>query len=133
MKKMTEVATRAGCLVSVLAPICGIVLYPRAKWLFAFMLIGVGILVFNALTYKDPTPRELAELAERILSGSSYKWDVDDYEHANPRDLRLNDLWHRTMAVGGLPEEWARLDESRKCELVVVIQQLRALDVGAAK
>jgi hypothetical protein len=131
MRKTTELATRAGCLISVFAPIVGIVLYPRAKWLFALMLIGVGIVVFNALTSKSPTPQELADVAERILSGNCYEWDVDDYMHTNPRDPKLKDLWHRTMAIGGLPEEWVRLDESRKHELEVVIQQLRALDITA--
>jgi hypothetical protein len=130
MTKTSEIATRAGCLVSAVAPICGIVLYPRAKWLFAFLLIGVGIFVFNALTQKDTTPQELADMAERILSGSCYKWDVDTYEHMNPRDPHLKDLWQQTMAIGRLPEEWIGLDEGEKNKLVALIAEMRSHGSG---
>jgi hypothetical protein len=66
---------RSGCLVSVLAPVIGFVLYPRAKWLFAFVLVGIALILLNILTAKDPTPQELADRAERLLSGSYSRYD----------------------------------------------------------
>jgi len=61
------------------------------------------------------------------LNGTYGKWDVDDYEHLNPKNPEMWELWHRTMAVGGLPEEWVRLDEVQKNELRGVIRALRQL------
>ena len=46
--------------------IIGAVLYPRAKWLFAFVLVGIALLAIAALTSKKPTPQEMADLAEGI-------------------------------------------------------------------
>jgi hypothetical protein len=74
--------------------------------------------------FKRPTPEKLADQAERILSGQSRNWDVDDYEHANPKDLKLKDLHIRTLHFG-LPEEWWKLDDVRKNELREIIQQMR--------
>jgi hypothetical protein len=98
MKKTPQFVFNSGCLVSVLAPVIGFVLYPRAKWLFAFVLVG---------------------------------YDVDDYEHLNPKDPRLRELWRKSMVVGGLPEEWVRLDEAKKNELRDIIRSLRQLGVSA--
>src|SRR5256885_7676923 len=95
-------AVRSGCLVSVLAPLIGFVLYPKANWLFAFVLVGIALIVLNVLTAKGPTPQELADRAECLLSGSSQGYDVDEYEHLNPKDPHLRELWHRSMA-GGRP------------------------------
>jgi hypothetical protein len=81
-----------------LAPIIGIVLYPRANWLFAFTLVGIAILLFTILARKDPTAQALADRAEAMLSGSYGGWDVDDYEHMNPRDPKVRNLWQSTMA-----------------------------------
>ncbi len=86
-------ASRLGCLLSVLGPLIALVLYPSAKWLFAFALIGVAVLVLNHLLAPDPTPNDVAGRAERLLNGTSAGWDVDDYEHLNPHERRLNDLW----------------------------------------
>ena len=55
MKHALQVIVRLGCLASMLAPIIGIVLYPRANWLFAFTLVGIAILVFTILARKAPT------------------------------------------------------------------------------
>jgi hypothetical protein len=74
------------------APIIGLVVYPIANWLFWFVLLGIAIVVFDAMTSKDHPPQEVADFAERLLDGNSWGWDVDDYEHLNPRDPRLNDL-----------------------------------------
>ncbi len=122
---------RAGRLVSVLAPVLAIVLYPRAKWLFAFVLIGVALLIFRIRNAKDPTPEELADQAERILSGRDMDWDVDDYPHLHPKDLVLKDLWRSTMSVGGLPERWVRLDEEKQNEIREIIRKLRQIGVSS--
>jgi len=114
----------------VLTPVLAIVLYPKAKWLFAFVLIGIALLVFNILTTKDTTPQELADHAERLLSGTGGAWDVDDYEHLNPKDPALKDLWRSTMAVGGLPEEWVRLGEGKQNEIREIIRKLRQMGVS---
>jgi len=66
MQRATQLIFRSGCLVSVLLLIIGAVLYPRAKWLFAFVLVGIALLAIAALTSKKPTPQEMADLAEGI-------------------------------------------------------------------
>jgi len=58
------------------------------------------------------TPEDLADQAQRILSGQYPKWDVDDYENASLQDPRLKDLHIKTLKFG-LPEEWVKLDEAR--------------------
>ena len=123
--RAAQIGARAGCLVSVLGPILALVLYPRAKWLFAFALIGLVLVVVQILTTKEPTPQEIAELAERILSGTYGARDVDGYEHWNPRTPAVHDLWRSTMSVGGLPEEWVRLDAVKQSEIREIIRQLR--------
>ena len=130
MKAVLQIAARAGCLISILGPIVGIVLYPRANWLFLFPLLGVALLVFGGLTREDPPPLQVAERAEALLYGSYGGWDVDDYEHLNPKDPKLRDLWQSTMSVGGPPEEWVRLDEERKEQLKEVIRRLREMNTS---
>jgi hypothetical protein len=71
----------------------------------------------------------VADRAERLLSGSFGGYEVDDYEHLNPNDPQVRELWHRSMAVGGLPEEWVRLDEAQKNEVREIIRNLRQLGV----
>ena len=115
----------SGCLVSVLAPIVGIVLYPRANWLFAFVFVGIALILLNILTTKPLTPQEGADRAERLLNGDYGSYDVDDYEHLNPKDPQLQDLWQRSLAVGGLPEEWVRLNEAKRNEVREIIRDLR--------
>jgi len=44
-------------LTSIIAPLLALVLYPRANWLFAFVFIGVVVLVLQSLYAKDPTPQ----------------------------------------------------------------------------
>jgi hypothetical protein len=127
MGKSAKFASGAGCLVSVLGPLIALVLYPRAAWLFAFALIGVAVVVLSHLLEKDPPPAEVAESAERLLSGMFGGWDVDDYEHLNPHDPQLRELWRRTMEIGGTPEEWMRLGEPRKGELRNIIGKMRTL------
>jgi hypothetical protein len=127
MDKAAKFASGMGCLLSVLGPIVALVLYPRATRLFAFALIGLVVLVLNHLMAKDPTPLDFADRAERLLNGTAYGWDVDDYEHLNPCEPQLRELWRRTMATGGLPEEWTRLDENKKSELRDIIRALKQL------
>lgn len=129
MKKIARFMFGSGCLVSVLAPLVGLVLYPRANWLFAFVVVGIALILLNILTAKPPTPQEVAERAERLLSGDYGGYNVDDYEHLNPRDPQLRELWQRSMAVGGLPEEWVRLNEAKRNEVREIIRDLRQLGV----
>jgi hypothetical protein len=104
-----------------------IVIYPKAKWLFALVLTGFGVLWLNRRFAKDPTPRALADQIERLLIGSYAGWDVDDYEMQSIRDPQLRDLQLRSLKVG-LPEEWVNLDEERKNQLREIILELRKLD-----
>ena len=129
MKKVVKFMFGSGCLVSVLAPIVGLVLYPRANWLFAFVLVGIALILLNILGTKAPTPQEVAERAEHLLNGDYGRYDVDDYEHLNPKDPQLRELWQRSMAVGGLPEEWVRLDEAKRNEIREIIRSLGQLGV----
>jgi hypothetical protein len=62
---------------------------------------------------KRRAPQEIADLAQRILSGQDRGLDVDSYEHADLEDLRLKDL-HITTLHFGLPEEWIRLEDAEK-------------------
>jgi len=114
------------------APVLAVALYPRAKWLFAFVLLGTALL-FNLLISKrhDTKPQEVADRAERLLTGTSWGWDVDDYEHLNPRDPQVRELWRRSMAVGGLPEKWPQLDEDKKNQLLGIIREVRQLGTGS--
>lgn len=102
-----------------------VVLYSRAKGLFVLPLVGIFIFVFAILTRKGATPAEVADRAEAILNGNSAGWDIDDYEHLNPKSEELNDLWRETIAIGGLPEAWVRLDDRRKNELREIIAKIR--------
>jgi hypothetical protein len=125
--KAVKFVSRLGCLISLGGPLLAILLYPRAKWLFAFALIGVAVLVVNQLLAKDPAPQALADEIERLLVGTFGGWDVDNFEHQSIQDPQLRDLWRRSMEIGGAPEEWVRLDEARKDELRQVIRDLREL------
>jgi hypothetical protein len=133
MRTLAKVASSLGCLCVIAGPLGALVLYPRANWLFAFPLIGVAIIVLHALFSKDPPPKDVADGAERLLDGTYRGWEVDDYEHLNPHEARLRDLWQATMKIGGLPEEWARLDESKKSELREIIVAIRHLGHAVAK
>jgi hypothetical protein len=130
MRDPKNILIGVGCLISVLAPLAGIVLYPKANWLFAFVVLGIALIALASLTRKDPTPEEIAERAERLLNGTSAGWDVDDYEHLRPTEPHLRELWQKTIALGGLPEEWVRLDDGRKRELQSVIRAIRQLASG---
>jgi hypothetical protein len=57
--------------------------------------------------------------------------DVDDSEHLNPKQARPKDRWLKTMNIGGLPWEWAKLDHAEKDPLRSVIQLMREL--GSSK
>ena len=127
MKKAAKFGAGLGCLISIVAPLLAALLYPRAKWLFAFVLIGVAVLILNGLFVKDPTPQALADDIERLLTGSYGGWDVDDFESQRIRDPQLRELWRRSMDVGGLPEKWVRLSEEQKSQLREIIRKLREL------
>jgi len=114
MKKAAKFVSGLGCLVAVLAPLLAVLLYPRANWLFAFVLVGIAVLVLNRLLVKDPTPQALADEIERLLTGNYIGWDVDDFEHRSIRDPQLRELRRRSMEVGGCPEEWVRLEEPER-------------------
>ena len=130
MQKILQIMFRTGCLTSVLALLVAIVVYPRGKWLFALPLAGVALLVFAILTDKGPTPSEVAERAQMLLDGNTWGWDVDDYEHMNPKDQRLKDLWIRSMSVGGLPQDWPRMESDKKNALREIIAEMRRIQPG---
>src|SRR5580704_3432237 len=133
MTKFSQLTFRAGCLISVIAPIIAIVIYPRAEWLFAFLLIGIVLFVVGVVTRKQTRPTEVADRAERLLDGSYARWDVDDYEHLGAKDEELRNLWRKTMSIGGLPEEWTRLDDETKCKIREVIAEIRRLEPTVSK
>jgi hypothetical protein len=66
-----------------------------------------------------------------LLNGTYCGWDVDDYEHLHPKREQLKDLWKRTMWIGGMPEEWTRLDEETKNKIREVIDEIRRLESAA--
>ena len=126
MKRALKIASGLGCLTSVVGPLLAIVLYPKAKWLFAFALIGVAVLWLNRRFAKDPTPEALADQIERLLTGNYAGWDVDDFEMQGIRDSQLQDLHRRCMSVG-LPEESPKLSDEQKNQLRDIIVELREL------
>lgn len=130
--KLLKLTFRAGCLVSVIAPVVAIIIYPSANWLFAFPLLGIALIGFGIVTHKQPTPTEVADRAEPLLDGSYGRWAVDDYEHLNPKGEQLKDLWQRTMWIGGLPEKWAGLDDETKNKIREVIAEIRRLEATAS-
>ena len=125
MDKVRKLVSGAGCASALLAPLLAVILYPRAKWLFAFVLVGVAVLVFNRLLAKDPAPDALAEQIERLLNGNFGGWDVDDFEHAGISNPELRALWRKSIEVGGPPEGWGGLDDEKKNELRALIRTLR--------
>lgn len=127
MKKGTKFVSGLGCLLAVLALLVAVLLYPRANWLFFFVLVGIAIFLLNSLLAKDPTPQALADEIERLLTGELGRWDVDNFEHLGIRDPQLRELWNESMKVGGPPEEWVRLDQGQKQQLREVIRDLRRL------
>src|SRR5271166_3313574 len=127
MIKVVKFASRLGCLTAVLAPLLAILLYPRANWLFGFVLVGIAIIILSVRLAKDPTPLALADEIERLLTGKYGGRDVDDFESRRIRDPRLRELWHRSMEVDRAPENWVGLGEEGKDRLRKVIRELRAL------
>jgi hypothetical protein len=127
MTRLTKSAFSVGCLISVLGTLAALLLYPKAAWLFALAIVGIALAVISRMVAREATPFEVAERAERLLNGLSAGWDVDDYEHLNPHEPRLRELWNRTIEIGGLPEEWLRLSEAQKTELRSIITKMRGL------
>src|SRR5438270_9613539 len=68
--KLVRLSFRLGCLVCILGPILALVLYPRAKWLFALVFIGPAVLWLDRRMAKDPTPQALADQIEWLLVGN---------------------------------------------------------------
>ena len=127
MGKAIKLGSGIGCALAVLGPLTAVILYPRAKWLFAFALVGVGVLVLNHLLAKDPSPATLADQIEGFLTGwESAGWDVDDFEHQRISNPQLRASWLKSMEIGGHPEDWARLDEERKNQLRELARSLRS-------
>jgi hypothetical protein len=129
MIKAAKFASGLGCLTAILAPLLAILLYPRANWLFAFVLVGIAVLILNDRLAKDPTPQALADEIERLLNGKFAGWDVDNFESHRIRDPKLKELWRKSMLAGPhrTPEEWVGLDEEHKDRLREIIRELRAL------
>ncbi len=76
---------------------------------------------------KQRTAQDVADQAERILSGQCRKWDVDSYENTNPKDPKLKEL-HAGSWKFGLPETWVRLDDAEKNKLRAIIEEMRKLE-----
>jgi hypothetical protein len=125
MKRITKFLAGLGCLISIVGPVIALVLYPAANWLFWLAVIGIAMLVIDFVRSKDCSPHEVGEFAERLLNGNASGLDVDDYEHMNPKDPTLRDLWQSTITIGGLPEEWVALSEEKKSELREIIQKMK--------
>jgi hypothetical protein len=125
MGKAIKLGSGVGCALGVLGPLTAVILYPRGKWLFAFALVGVGVLVLNHLLAKDPSAATLADQIEAFLNGKSAGWDVDDFEHQQISNPQLRASWRRSMEIGGLPEQWGGLDEEKKKELCDLVRNLR--------
>lgn len=127
MIKAARFASGLGCLASVLAPLVAILLYPKANWLFAFVLMGIIVLVLNSRLAKDPTPQALADEIERLLMGKYSGWDVDNFESQRIRDPQLRGFFLKSMEVNCAPETWVSLDEHQKDRLKEIIRDLRSL------
>jgi hypothetical protein len=125
--KGLKFVTRLGCLVSIAGPLLAIVLYPRAKWLFAFVLVGIAIVILTARLRKDPTPAALADEIEKLLTGNYSGWAVDDFEHRGIRNPTLREYYLRSMSIGGLPETWVRMSDAEKDQMREIIRRLREL------
>ena len=125
MERARKLMGCSGCLLIVLAPVVGLLLHPSAKWLFGLALIGVVLVTGVAITRKDKKPQDVADLAERLLNGTDQGYDAEDYEHLNPKNPTMRALWQKTKEVGGFPEDWAALDETKKNELRTLIHDLR--------
>ena len=119
---------KASCLLSIIASTIALVIYPAAKWLFFVPVVFVATLFIASRFRKDPSPSHIADFAEKLLNGEGYGWDVDDYEHLNPKNRAARDLWAQTMSVGGLPEEWPTRDDLIKDKLRKLISSLRELE-----
>ncbi len=125
--KLLKLSFGVGCLVSLLGPILGLILHPRAKWLFGLVLIGFAVLWLDRRSARDPTPQALADQLEQLLAGHFAGWDVDDFEMQNIRDPHLKELHSRALTVGGVPEEWVKLSEDRKNQLRAIVEELRGI------
>jgi hypothetical protein len=129
LKKILQFAAKLGCLTSIVAPLLALLLFPRANWLFAFLLLGVAILVLMGRFAPDPTPLEIANQIERLLSGNGRDWDVDDFENLSPRDPQLKELWLKAMYISKLPpEKWPQMGSAEKYQMQEIIRDLKALD-----
>ena len=124
MKRALKVAAGVGGLTSVGGPLLALILYPKAKWLFAFVLVGFAVLWLNGRLAKDPTPQALADQIERLLEGNFAGWDVDDFERQGIRSPQLKALYLKARSFG-LPEEWINLDGQKKSQLQGIVEELR--------
>ena len=131
-EKILKFVTGLGCLASIAGPLLAIILYPRAKWLFALVVIGIAIVIMAERTRKDLTPAALADEIENLLTGNYGAWDVDGFEHRGIRNPTLREYYLKSMSIGGLPETWVRMTDAEKDEMREIIRQLRQLpdDLG---
>ena len=94
--------------------------------MFAFVLLPILILLLASRFSKDLSADEVADRAEHLLNGTFGSWDVDDYEHLGVRDSKIRELWRKTLEIGGMPEEWTRIEEDKKSAIQSIIAELRA-------
>jgi hypothetical protein len=114
MIKLVKRAYWSAVLVVVAAGLIGLAVYTSAKWPIAILACALLVIVLRFWPRKDVDPREVANRAENLLNGTFGDWDVDDYEHLAVRDPQVREVWQKTLDVGGLPEEWIRLEEDKK-------------------
>ena len=132
-RKALKFVTNLGCLTSIAGPLLAIILYPRAKWLFAFVLVGIVIVILNARLRKDPTPAALADEIENLLTGNYSGWAVDNFEHRGIRNPTLREYYLRSMSIGPLPERWVHMSDAEKDQMQEIIRQLRELPDDSKK
>jgi hypothetical protein len=131
-EKILKFVTGLGCLVSIAGPLLAIILYPRAEWLFAFVLVGMASLILRDRFRKDPTPTVLAYQIENLLTGNYRGWAVDDFENSGIRNPTLREYYLKSMSIGSLPETWVHMTDVERDQMREIIRQLRQLpdDLG---
>lgn len=116
MQRFVKLAFSIGCLSAIVGPLLALLLYPRAKWLFALVFLGFALLWLNARLAKDPAPSAVADEMERLLTGHFGGWDVDDFESRRIRDPRGVDQTRRRTKTSDPPNYW-RTSRSRRAKI----------------
>jgi len=92
MGKAAKRLSGLGCLVGVLGPLIAVLLYPRAKWLFGLVLVGIIVLALNHFLAKKPTREDVAESIESFVNGGGGPWDWDNFISCSIADKELEEV-----------------------------------------